>query len=82
MPDNAPIKDWTDYVEDYIDKTKKDNKYTFVIFLIGQRDQKGKLYCHLKKHSLCTNGYVSQVIKVSSLQKKELKCLLNNFIAN
>ena len=70
MPDKATPKNWTDTVEDYIGKDITQSKYTFVVFLIGQKDPKGKLYCHLKKHSLCTNGYVSQVIKVSSLQKK------------
>ena len=68
MPDRTKPKDWTDTVEDYIGKGK--SKYAFVVFLIGQRDINGRLYCHLKKHSLCTNGYVSQVIKVSSIQKK------------
>ena len=73
MPNNASPKDWTDTAEDYIGKGK--DKYSFAIFLIEQnyKDKtykNEKLYCTLKKHSLCKNGYISQVVKVSSILKK------------
>ena len=68
MPNNSSPKDWTDTADDYIGKNK--NKYTFAIFLIGQNDKHGKLYSEIKKHSLCTNGYVSQVVKAESINKK------------
>ena len=69
MPNNASPKDWTDTAEDYIGKGKDD--YSFAIFFIEDNTFKNeKLYCALKKHSLCTNGYISQVVKVSSIMKK------------
>ena len=43
MPDKATPKNWTDTVEDYIGKDITQSKYTFVVFLIGQKDPKGKL---------------------------------------
>ena len=68
MPNRTKPNDWTNTVEKYIGKGK--SKYDFVIFLVGQSDKNGKLYSHLKKHSLCKNGYVSQVVKVKSIQKR------------
>ena len=65
MPNKSSAKDWIDTANDYIGKGKKD--YSFVIFLLGRNDY---LYPQLKKHSLCQNGYVSQVIKVKSIQRK------------
>ena len=73
MPNNASPKDWTDTAEDYIGKGK--DKYSFAIFLIEHNYQEKtykneRLYCTLKKHSLCKNGYISQVVKVSSILQK------------
>ena len=65
MPNKSSAKDWIDTANDYIGKGKKD--YSFVVFLLGRNDY---LYPQLKKHSLCQNGYVSQVIKVKSIQRK------------
>ena len=73
MPNNASPKDWIDTAEDYIGKGK--DKFSFAIFLIEQNfkdktNKNEKLYCTLKTHSLCTNGYISQVVKVSSILQK------------
>ena len=65
MPNKSRPKDWTDTANDYIGKGKKD--YSFAVFLIGRNDY---IYPQLKKHSLCTSGYVSQVVKAKSIQKK------------
>ena len=65
MPNKSSAQDWTDTAEDYIGKGKKD--YSFALFLLGRNDY---IYPQLKKHSLCTNGYVSQVVKARSIQKK------------
>ena len=65
MPNKSNSKDWTDTADDYFNKGQ--NKYNFVIFLLGRNDY---IYPQLKKHSLCTNGYVSQVVKTRSIQKK------------
>ena len=51
-------KDWINTVENEL---KKRQNCKFVIFLINNKTD--KLYTPLKKHSLSTNGYVSQVIK-------------------
>ena len=65
MNNNSSAKDWTATAEDYFGKNKSD--YDFAVFLLGRND---KIYKDLKKHSLCKNGYVSQVVKARSMQKK------------
>ena len=66
MNDHSHYEDWINTLEDYINSEKK---YKFVVFLLDKNDY---IYSKLKKHSLCTNGYVSQVIKVKSLYKNEM----------
>ena len=78
MKNKSRPEDWTDTAEDYIGKNK--NKYTFAVFLIGQNDKQGKLYSHIKKHSLCTNGYVSQVVKVETLRKKGVMSICSKIL--
>ena len=58
------IKDWINVVEKELYKRKNCD---FVIFLINNKTD--KLYAPLKKHSLCTKGYISQVIKYESIMK-------------
>ena len=58
------IKDWTSVVDKEL-KRRKNCK--FVIFLINNKTD--KLYGPLKKHSLCTKGYISQVIKYESIMR-------------
>ena len=58
------IKDWTNVVDKEL-KRRKNCK--FVIFLINNKTD--KLYGPLKKHSLCTKGYISQVIKYESIMR-------------
>ena len=65
MPNKSKAKDWTDTANDYFGEGKND--YDFVVFLLGRNDS---IYTDLKIHSLCTNGYVSQVVKAKSIQKK------------
>ena len=67
MPDFATSKDWIETADDYFFKEKTQDEYSFAIFLLGKN---AKLYNALKKHSLCTNGYVSQVVKAKSLKSK------------
>ena len=61
MGDRDQASDWTKSVEDYMN----DGDYKFVLFLLDRNDY---IYKNLKIHSLCNNGYVSQVVKVSSLR--------------
>ena len=56
------FRDWTKVVENELRKRKN---CKFVIFLINNKTD--KLYIPLKRHSLCTKGYVSQVIKYESI---------------
>ena len=65
MQNKSSAQDWTDTAEDYFGKGKND--YDFAVFLLGRND---RIYPQLKKHSLCQNGYVSQVVKARSIQKK------------
>ena len=82
MKDNSTSKDWIDTAEDYFKKKtdkkdKDDNKYTFVIFLLGKNV---KIYNALKKHSLCTNGYVSQIVKAKSLKSKGMMSVCSKIL--
>lgn len=65
MGDRAIAEDWTATVEEYMEG----GEYKFVVFLLDRNDF---IYKNLKVHSLCHNGYVSQVIKVSSLKKNAM----------
>ena len=47
----------------------KEDKYSFVVFLLDDYDD---IYKDLKVHSLCHNGYVSQVVKFNSLKKNAM----------
>ena len=58
------IKDWINVVDDELHKRKN---CKLVIFLINNKTD--KLYTPLKKHSLCTKGYISQVIKYESIMR-------------
>ena len=75
MINNSPDK-WIKIVEEELNYRKE---CKLVIFLIdSDNDEKDdnnndELYIKLKKHSLCDNGYISQVIKSSSLYKKGKK---------
>ena len=64
MGDRDRAQDWIAAVEDSFT-----NEYKFVVFLLDRNDF---IYKDLKVHSLCHNGYVSQVIKVNSLNKNAM----------
>ena len=66
MKNFSSAKDWTATADDYFGKGIK-REFDFVVFLLGKNE---KIYKDLKNHSLCTNGYVSQVVKVRSIKKK------------
>ena len=75
MPNKSKDKDWLDTIEDYLGKGKKD--YSFAVFLIGDNDN---LYYKLKTHSLCTNGYISQVVKDKSFKKKGIMSICSKIL--
>ena len=66
MPPKSNANDWIDTAEDYFGKGKE-REFDFVVFLLGRND---KMYAQLKKNSLVKNGYVSQVVKARSLQRR------------
>ena len=66
MANRSAAIDWKETADEYFGPGKE-REYDFVVFLLGKND---KLYPELKKHSLCTCGYVSQVVKAKSIQKK------------
>ena len=72
------IKDWTSIVEKEL-KRRKNCK--FVIFLINNKTD--KLYGPLKKHSLHTKGYISQIIKYESIMRaiKQRRGRLDSYIS-
>ena len=61
----------SNYSKDWIKTVEKELNYRknckFVLFILNKRTD--KLYKDLKKHSLCQNGYISQVIKLESLHR-------------
>jgi hypothetical protein len=74
MNDSSPAKDWTDTADEYFGEGKND--LDFVVYLINNE----KLYPKLKYHSLCQNGYVSQVVKVKSIQKKGVMSICSKIL--
>ena len=67
IPNNSEANTWIKAAEEFFPKDEESN-YDFVVFLLGQKED--KLYPKLKKHSICKNGYISQVVKVRSIKKK------------
>ena len=65
MYDDSPARYWIQAAEKFFGQDK--SQYSFAIFFIGRNDD--YLYKQLKTHSLCTNGYISQVVKVNSFYK-------------
>ena len=65
MDDRDNANTWVDTACDYM----KNNKYSFALFLLDRND---RIYKTIKIYSLCRDGYVSQVVKVSSLKKNAL----------
>ena len=80
MPDKSNSKNWIDTANDYFYQSNKDKykeQYTFVIFLLGKNL---RLYNDLKKHSLCKNGYVSQIVKAKSLKSKGMMSICSKIL--
>ena len=61
--DNADA--WVNTGSDYM----KNKEYSFALFLLDKND---RIYKNIKIYSLCRDGYVSQVVKASSLRKNPL----------
>ena len=66
MKSESSSSDWVNNANYYL----KEGKYDFVLYLIRENNN---IYPKLKMHSLCTNGYVSQVVKFDTLYRKDIK---------
>ena len=53
-----------------VDNCFKKKNYNFVVFLLDRNDN--NLYSEIKKHSLVSKGYISQFVKIKSLNKNIL----------
>ena len=60
------VEEWKKQADYYLAK----GNYQFIVFLLNAKND--GMYPKLKKHSLCTNGYVSQVIKTNSFNKNAM----------
>ena len=73
MGDNDDEEEWAQTANDYMkkisEKDKNVKKYSFALFLLDRND---RIYSTLKYYSLCEHGYISQVVKASSLHKNAL----------
>ena len=71
MGDNDNEEEWAhtanDYMKEVSEKDKNAKKYSFALFLLDRND---RIYSTLKYYSLCEHGYISQVVKASSLYTK------------
>ena len=76
MDDHADINDWISTIDDYFGKGKQ--KYSFAVFLLDHNNN--DMYSELKTHSLCNNGYISQVVKVQSLKKKGIMSVCSKIL--
>ena len=76
MHDKSSAKDWISTAEDYFRKNES-SEFDFAIFLLGKNT---RIYNDLKKHSLCNNGYVSQIVKAKSLKSKGMMSLCSKIL--
>jgi len=75
MRDNSSAKEWIKAADSCF--SRKKNTYDFAVFLLEGNDY---IYKELKKNSLCKNGYVSQVIKVKSIQKRGIMSVCSKIL--
>ena len=81
MHNKSRAIDWIETAESYLNSNYKEednnNEYAFVIYLIKNNN---KIYDELKRHSLCKNGYVSQVVKTTSLKAKGMMSICSKIL--
>ena len=75
MPLNANASKWINEANKYFGEGKRD--YDFAIFLLGK---KCSIYPKLKVHSLCTNGYISQIVKVDTLWENKIMSICSKIL--
>ena len=73
VPNKSQSNAWINQVEKKISRNEKD---CAVLFLINNE----KLYQPIKVHSLCKNGYVSQVVKSSTVNKSGIMSICSKIL--
>jgi len=74
IPYGAEVDEWIREANKYFGEEKRE--YDFALFLLGENIY---IYPQLKMHSLCHNGYISQVVKVDTLYNDKLKIFVQTF---
>ena len=74
MPRGSKAIDWINAVNK---RLLSEDKYDFVLYLLSE---KNNIYPQIKKHSLCSNGYISQVVKVDTLYKKGIMSICSKIL--
>ena len=67
LANNSKPKVWIERAEEYFPRDEESD-YDFAVFLVGKNSD--DLYPILKKHSICRNGYISQIVKSRTIGKK------------
>ena len=75
IPYKSSVNKWISEVNKYFGEGK--TKYAFALFLLGENNY---IYPQLKLHSLCNNGYISQVVKVDTLYNDKIKNISSNIL--
>ncbi len=71
----AEVDEWIREANKYFGEEKRE--YDFALFLLGENIY---IYPQLKMHSLCHNGYISQVVKVDTLYNDKIKNICSNIL--
>ena len=75
IPYGAEVDEWIREANKYFGEEKRE--YDFALFLLGENFY---IYPQLKMHSLCHNGYISQVVKVDTLYNDKIKNICSNIL--
>ena len=75
IPYGAEVDEWIREANKYFGEEKRE--YDFALFLLGENTY---IYPQLKMHSLCHNGYISQVVKVDTLYNDKIKNICSNIL--
>ena len=75
IPKGSNVTKWINEANKYFGEGK--SNYDFAMFLLGNNDY---IYPKLKMHSLCTNGYISQVVKVDTLYNKNIRSVFSKIL--
>ena len=75
IPYGAKVDKWIREADKYFGEGNRE--YAFALFLLGENNY---IYPQLKMHSLCNNGYISQVVKVDTLYSDKIRNICSNIL--